>query len=221
MKLHNYFRSSASYRVRIALAAKGLAYDYQPVHLVKGEQKAPAHAAISPDRLVPVLEVDGEFLTESMAIIEYLDELHPTPPLLPSDALGRAQVRALAQMVACEMHPPTNLRVLKYLVHELAQDEDHKTAWYRHWCRGGLEAFERQLQALAESRARRGLAPSVYCYGDSLTLADCCLLPQIYNAQRFAVPLDGLPLTMAAYEAGLATPAAQKAHPSACPDSQP
>lgn len=221
MKLHNYFRSSASYRVRIALATKGLAYDYLPVHLVKGEQKAPAHAAISPDRLVPVLEVDGEFLTESMAIIEYLDELHPTPPLLPADALGRAQVRALAQMVACEMHPPTNLRVLKYLTNELAQDDEHKSAWYHHWCRGGLEAFERQLQALAESRARRGLAPSIYCYGDSLTLADCCLLPQIYNAQRFAVPLDGLPLTMAAHEAGLATPAAQKAHPSACPDSQP
>jgi len=221
MKLHNYFRSSASYRVRIALAAKGLAYDYIPVHLVKGEQKAPAHAAISPDRVVPVLEVDGEFLTESMAIIEYLDELHPMPPLLPADALGRAQVRALAQMVACEMHPPTNLRVLKYLTNELAQDDEHKSAWYHHWCRGGLESFERQLQALAESRARRGLAPSIYCYGDSLTLADCCLLPQIYNAQRFAVPLDGLPLTMAAHEAGLATPAAQKAHPSACPDSQP
>lgn len=221
MKLHNYFRSSASYRVRIALAVKGLAYDYLPVHLVKGEQKAAAHAAISPDCLVPVLEVGGEFLTQSMAIIEYLDEQHPTPPLLPADALGRAQVRALAQLVACEMHPPTNLRVLKYLVGELHQDEAAKNAWYHHWCRSGLEAFERQLHTVAESRARRGLAPSVFCYGDSLTLADCCLLPQIYNAQRFNVPLDGLPLTMAAFEAALQTPAAQQAHPSACPDVQP
>ena len=222
MKLYNYFRSSASFRVRIALNLKGLAYEYVPVHIAKGDHKREPYATLAADTLVPMLETDdGARLSQSMAIIEYLDELHPTPPLLPADALGRAQVRALAQMVACEMHPPTNLRVLKYLTNELAQDDEHKSAWYHHWCRGGLEAFERQLQALAESRARRGLAPSIYCYGDSLTLADCCLLPQIYNAQRFAVPLDGLPLTMAAHEAGLATPAAQKAHPSACPDSQP
>jgi len=218
MKLHNYFRSSASYRVRIALELKGLRYDYLPVHLAKGEQRAPAHAAISADRLVPVLEVDGELLPQSMAIIEYLDETHPAPPLLPSQPMARAQVRALAQQIACEVHPITNLRVLKFLTNELQHDEAGKNAWYQHWCRQGLEAFERQLDLLAPSRERAGLPASVFCYGDAPTLADCCIVPQIFNAQRFQVPLDGLPRTMAAVEACASLPAFQKAHPSQCPD---
>jgi maleylacetoacetate isomerase/maleylpyruvate isomerase len=142
MKLYNYFRSSASFRVRIALELKGLGYDYVPVHLVKGEHKQPAYGAVSPTLLVPALVTDeGEKLGQSMAIIEYLDETHPEPPLLPSDAAGRAHVRALAQLIACEIHPLNNLRVLKYLVRELKVQEEDKNTWYRHWVRDGLEAY--------------------------------------------------------------------------------
>ena len=209
MKLHNYFRSSASFRVRIALELKGLGYEYIPVHLAKGEHRKAPYAALSANTLVPLLEVDGEKLSQSMAIIEYLDEKHPAPALLPADALGRAKVRALAQSIACEIHPLNNLRVLKYLVKELKVGEEAKNTWYRHWCREGLEAFERQLGQLPASS---------YCYGDTPTLADCCLVPQIFNAQRFNVSLDGLPRTMQAFEACMALPAFQKAQPSACPD---
>ncbi|WP_019700957.1 maleylacetoacetate isomerase [Paracidovorax oryzae] len=153
MKLFNYFRSSASYRVRIALALKGLPYEYVPVHLVRAEHREPGYADRVGDALVPALELgDGSTLVQSMAIIEYLDEMHPQPPLLPADALGRAHVRALAQMVACEIHPVNNLRVLRYLTQTLGHDEAEKTAWYRHWARGGLEAFERQLGLLARAR---------------------------------------------------------------------
>ena len=221
MKLYSYFRSSASYRVRIALQLKGLEPDYIPVHLVRREQLLPEHTALSPDGLVPVLEVGGDILTQSMAIIEYLDETHPSPPLLPAEPLARAHVRALAQMVACEMHPPNNLRVLNYLVQTLKVDEAGKNAWYSHWARSGLEAFERQLVLLAQQRAAQGLAPSVYCWGAAPTLADCCLVPHVFNCQRFNVPLQGLPLTMAAFAACMALPALQQAQPSACPDYQP
>lgn len=221
MQLYNYFRSSASFRVRIALQVKGLDYDYLPVHLVKGEHKAPAYASRVGDALVPTLVTDeGAALTQSMAIIEYLDETHPTPALLPATPLARARVRALAQMVACEIHPINNLRVLKYLVHELHVEEDAKNAWYRHWVRSGLEAFERQLALLAQERAAQGMAPSVLCWGDTPTLADCCLVPQIFNGQRFNVSLDQLPLTMDAFEACMALPAFQRAQPSACPDAE-
>ena len=211
MKLHSYFRSSASFRVRIALELKGLSYDYIPVHIARGDHRKEPYAALSADNLVPLLEVDGERLSQSMAIIEYLDEKHPEPALLPADALGRARVRALAQSIACEIHPLNNLRVLKYLVRELKVEEEAKNTWYRHCCREGLEAFERQL-------AQR--PAFTYCYGNTPTLADCCLVPQIFNAERFNVNLDGLPRTMAAHEACMALPAFQKAQPSACPDSQ-
>jgi maleylacetoacetate isomerase len=208
MILHNYFRSSASFRVRIALALKGLPYDYVSVHLAKGDHKLAAYADKSADGLVPLLEVNengrGESLSQSMAIIEYLDETHANSPLMPKDALGRAKVRALAQSISCEIHPLNNLRVLKYLVKELKQDEATKTAWYVHWCREGLEAF--------------GQAASVYCYGSTPTLADCCLVPQIFNAQRFNVPFDGLPLTMAVFDACMKLDAFQAAQPSKCPD---
>ncbi|MEO6322730.1 MAG: maleylacetoacetate isomerase, partial [Polaromonas sp.] len=162
MKLHSYFRSSASFRVRIALELKGLSYDYIPVHIARGDHKKEPYAALSADNLVPLLEVDGERLSQSMAIIEYLDEKHPEPALLPADALGRARVRALAQSIACEIHPLNNLRVLKYLVRELKVEEEAKKTWYRHWCREGLEAFERQLAQLPVS---------IYCYGNTPTLA--------------------------------------------------
>lgn len=220
MQLHNYFRSSASFRVRIALQLKGLPYDYVPVHLVKGEHQAPAFASRIGDALVPALVTDaGDVLTQSLAIIEYLEDTHPTPALLPADPLARARVRALAQMVACEIHPLNNLRVLKYLVRELGASEDAKTAWYRHWVRQGLEAFERQLALNEQARAAQGLPASLYCWGDSPTLADCCLVPQIFNAQRFAVPLEGLTRVQAAFDRAMALPAFQAAQPSACPDS--
>ncbi len=221
MKLHNYFRSSASYRVRIALNAKGLPYDYVPVHLVKGEHRAPGYASHVGDTLVPALDTDdGQWLTQSLAIIEWLDETHPAPSLLPGNPLARARIRALALAVACEIAPINNLRVLGYVKNELGQTEEAKTQWYHHWCRTGLEAFERQLVLLAQERQAAGLAASSFCWGDSLTMADCALVPQIFNAQRFNVNLEGLPLTMAAYNAALATDAVQQAQPSACPDAQ-
>jgi maleylacetoacetate isomerase len=209
MKLYNYFRSSASFRVRIALALKGLPYDYISVHLAKGEHKKPEYAALAADGLVPLLDTGEDKLSQSMAIIEYLDETHPEPALLPRDALGRAKVRALSQSIACEIHPLNNLRVLKYLVNDLKVSEEAKNTWYVHWCRSGLEAFERQL----------ALRPaSTYCYGNTPTLADCCLVPQIFNAQRFNTPLNGLPRTMAAFDACMNLEAFQKAGPKNCPD---
>jgi maleylacetoacetate isomerase len=212
MKLYNYFRSSASFRVRIALELKGLAYDYVPVHLARGDHKLPAYAAVSPTALVPTLEMDnGERLGQSMAIIEYLDETHPEPALLPADALGRARVRALAQLVACEIHPLNNLRVLKYLTRELKVEEEAKNTWYRHWVREGLQAYERELALLPAS---------TYSYGDTPTLADCCLVPQIFNGQRFNADFRGLPRTMAAFEACMKLPAFQRAQPSSCPDNE-
>jgi maleylacetoacetate isomerase len=212
MKLYNYFRSSASFRVRIALELKGLAYEYVPVHLARGDHRLPAYAAVSPSALVPTLEMDdGQRLGQSMAIIEYLDETHPEPALLPADALGRARVRALAQLVACEIHPLNNLRVLKYLTRELKVEEDAKNTWYRHWVREGLQAYERELALLPAS---------TYSYGETPSLADCCLVPQIFNGQRFNADFSGLPRTMAAFDACMKLPAFQRAQPSSCPDNE-
>ena len=212
MKLHNYFRSSASFRVRIALALKGLSYEYHAVHLAKGEQLQDAFTQLNSDALVPMLEIDGLRLTQSMAIMEYLDETHPTPALLPQDAAGRARVRALSQAIACEIHPINNLRILKYLSGTLKLDEDTKNTWYRHWVSLGLQAFEKQL---AHSPA------GAFCHGDTPGMADCVLVPQIFNAQRFKVELGGFTRTMAVFEACMALPAFQQAQPSACPDFEP
>ncbi len=212
MKLHNYFRSSASFRVRIALALKGLNYEYHAVHLAKGEQFQDAFTQLNSDALVPMLDIDGLRLTQSMAIIEYLDETHPTPALLPKDAAGRARVRALSQAIACEIHPINNLRILKYLSGTLKLDEDTKNTWYRHWVSLGLQAFEKQL---AHSPA------GAFCHGDTPSMADCVLVPQIFNAQRFKVELGGFTRTMAVFEACMALPAFQQAQPSACPDFEP
>ncbi len=211
MKLYNYFRSSASFRVRIALNLKGLDFDYIPVHIARGDHKTGPFSAISPDMLVPLLEDDGERLTQSMAIIEYLDEVHPEPALLPNDPVGRAKVRALSESIACEIHPLNNLRVLKYLVRELKLDDGAKNAWYRHWVREGMLAFERQLALLPAS---------TYCYGDTPTMADCCLVPQVFNGQRFDCDFSGLPRTMAAFEACMQLEAFQRAQPSQCPDAE-
>lgn len=209
MKLYNYFRSSASFRVRIALALKGLDYAYLPVHLAKGEHLQPAFAEQAPDRLVPHLVVDGHDLTQSMAIMEYLDETHLEPAILPRDPLGRARVRALAQSIACEIHPLNNLRVLKYLKSPLGLSDEVRDTWYRHWVRTGLETFE---TALASPQTGR------FCHGDTPTMADCCLVPQIFNGQRFAVDFSGLNRTMAIFEHCMAHPAFQAAEPKACPD---
>ena len=209
MKLFNYFRSSASFRVRIALALKGLDYEYVPVHLVKREHLEESYAAVSASRLVPLLQDGDASITQSLAIMEYLEETHPQPPLLPADAVGRARVRALALDIACEIHPLNNLRVLRYLVHDMKVSEDDKDRWYRHWVETGLEVVERQLAAM----------PSRYCHGDSPTLADCSLVPQIFNAQRFNCRLDHLPNVMRVHEACMQLDAFAKTQPSACPDA--
>ncbi len=209
MELYNYFRSSASYRVRIALALKGLHYDYKAVHLAKGEQMAESYAAVSATRLVPLLR-DGEHtVTQSLAIIEYLEETHPEPPLLPADAPGRARVRALALDVACEIHPLNNLRVLRYLTGALKVAEQDKDRWYRHWVETGLEAVERQLVA----------SPGRYCHGETPTLADCVLVPQIFNAQRFDCRTDHVPQVMRVFDACMRLDAFDKTRPEACPDA--
>lgn len=209
MRLYNYFRSSASFRVRIALALKQLPYEYVAVHLARGDHRLAAYADLAADGLVPLLEDGAIRLSQSMAIIEYLDETHPASALLPSDALARARVRALAQSIACEIHPLNNLRVLKYLARELKLEEDAKTRWYRHWVRQGLESFERQLAQHSASR---------FCWGDTPTLADCCLVPQIFNGQRFDCDFTALPRTMAVFDACMQLAAFQSAQPSACPD---
>jgi maleylacetoacetate isomerase/maleylpyruvate isomerase len=209
MELYNYFRSSASYRVRIALALKGLDYDYKAVHLVKGEQLAESYAAVSASRLVPLLRDGDAVLTQSLAIIEYLDETHPQPRLLPADPAGRARVRALALDIACEIHPLNNLRVLRYLTQSLKVAEEDKDRWYRHWVETGLEVVERQLAA----------QPDRYCHGDSPTLADITLVPQVFNAQRFKCRTDHLPQVMRVFEACMQLPAFEKTRPEACPDA--
>jgi maleylpyruvate isomerase len=210
LELYNYFRSSASWRVRIALALKGLPFVYHPVHLARGEQVRESYAAVSASRLVPLLR-DGDLrLTQSLAIMEYLEETHPQPPLLPADAAGRARVRALALDIACEIHPLNNLRVLRYLVDDLKLSEDDRQRWYRHWVETGLEVVERQL---AESPAR-------HCHGDTPTLADAVLVPQVVNAQRFACRLDHVPHVMRVFETCMQLEAFALTHPSRCPDAE-
>ena len=211
MELYNYFRSSASYRVRIALALKGLDYDYIPVHLLKNEQLAADFAEFAPARLVPVLKDGDQFLTQSIAIIEYLEETHPQPPLLPGNAFQRARIRALAQDVACEIHPINNLRVLRYLVRDLKVSEDDKNRWYRHWVETGLEVVERQLAA-SPGTGR-------FCVGATPTLADCVLVPQIHNAQRMECRLDQVPTVMRVFGECMQLDAFAKTQPSACPDA--
>jgi maleylacetoacetate isomerase len=221
MKLHSYFRSSAAYRVRIALHLLDLPFDYVPVHLLRGEQREPGYVARAGDALVPALELDdGTLLAQSMAIIEYLQDTHPGAGLLPGDALGRAQVRALAQMIACDIHPLNNLRVLKYLVGPLGVSDDAKAEWYRHWAGSGLDAVERRLGLLADERRAAGLPESIHCWGDTPGLADCCLVPQVFNARRFGLTLDALPRIAAILERCEALPAFALAHPDACPDHQ-
>ncbi|HET7539155.1 MAG TPA: maleylacetoacetate isomerase [Polyangiaceae bacterium] len=214
MKLHNYFRSSASYRVRIALNLKKLPFEYHSVHLNRGggEQFSPAFRELNPLALVPVLEDGEERITQSLAIIEYLDEVYPEPPLLPRSPAERARVRALALSVACEIHPLNNLRVLNYLNRELAQSSDVRTRWYQHWVELGLGALESQLAHGPRSR---------FCHGDTPGLADCCLIPQLFNARRFNCELSSYPTLLAIEENCLALSAFRDAAPEHQVDAEP
>jgi maleylacetoacetate isomerase len=213
--LYGYWRSSAAYRVRIALNLKGLAYETRPVHLVRegGEQHAPDYLALNPQELVPSLVENGEVFTQSMAIMEYLDETRPTSPLLPADPAGRARVRALAQVVACDLHPLGNLRVLQHLVTQFGADEAAKGVWSRHWIGEGLRALEIMLVG--------NVATGRFCHGDTPTMADACLVPQIYNAVRWKIPLDDYPTIRRINDACQALDTFQRAAPEAQPDAPP
>ena len=211
LQLYNYFRSSASYRVRIALALKGLSYEYIPVHLLKNEQLKPPFSEMNPAGLVPMLKDDEHLMTQSLAIIEYLEETRPQPALLPGDAFARARIRGLALDVACEIHPIDNLRVLRYLVHEMKVSEDDKNRWYRHWVETGLEVVERQLAGHP--------ATGRFCHGDEPTLADIVLVPQIFNAQRMDCRLDHVPTVMRVFGQCMRHAAFDTTQPSACPDA--
>ena len=214
LQLYTYFRSSASYRVRIALHLKGLPFESVPIHLLRdgGGQHSAAYQQINPAELVPALVDDGRALSQSLAIMEYLEETHPAPALLPSDALGRARVRALAQTIACEIHPLNNLRVLQYLERELKVDEDTKATWYRHWITLGFTALESMLANSPDT--------GTFCHGNTPGLADCCLVPQLANSRRFATPLEAFPTIRRIEEACLALPAFQRAAPALQPDAE-
>ncbi|MFN3657822.1 MAG: maleylacetoacetate isomerase [Pseudolabrys sp.] len=211
MKLYTYFRSSAAYRVRIALNLKGLPYEMVSVHLTKdgGQQHKPAFHAINPQERVPALELSGgEVLTQSLAIIEYLDEVQPEPALLPADALERAKVRAVAQTVACDIHPLNNLVTLQYLKRALKHEQPEIDAWYHHWVIEGFRAIEAMI------------APGPYACGAHVTLADVCLVPQVFNARRLKVPLDAFPRIVSVEAACLKLPAFDKARPENQPDAE-
>ncbi|HEX6860359.1 MAG TPA: maleylacetoacetate isomerase [Caulobacteraceae bacterium] len=208
LTLHSAWRASAPYRVRIALNLKGLAYDYAPVDLAAGRQRGDAYRAVNPQMLVPTLEVDGRRLTQSLAIIEWLDETHPEPPLLPKDAFGRATVRAMAEIVACDIHPVNNLRILKALA-AIGQDEPARNAWVARWITEGFDALEAMI-------AEHGRG---WSFGDAPGLADCCLVPQVYNAQRFGVDLGPWPAISGVFDAAVQHPAIAAAHPNLQPDA--
>jgi maleylacetoacetate isomerase len=214
MKLYDYFRSSAAYRVRIALNLKDVKLaDRTFVHLRMGNQRAQDYLALNPQGLVPALELDdGRVLTQSLAIIEYLDETHPSPPLLPKDAAGRARVRAIALGIACEIHPLNNLRVLNYLTGTLGATDAQRNGWYKYWIDVGFEALERQLE--------RDDDTGTFCHGESPTLADVCLVPQLANARRFKVDVSPYPTLTRVEAACNALPAFAQAAPSQQPDAE-
>jgi maleylpyruvate isomerase len=213
IRLYSYFRSSASYRVRIALQLKGQAYETIPVHLLNhgGEQFAPAFSILNPQSLVPVMAVDEHHLTQSLAMLEYLEERFPEPPLLPAGLVERAHVREIALAIACDIHPLNNLRVLRMLKQELGLSDEVKQRWIVHWIELGFAALETTLAASVQ-RGR-------FCYGDTPTMADCCLVPQIFNARRFEVDMTPYPTLVAIEQACQTLPAFQQAAPGAQPDA--
>ncbi|HWV03019.1 maleylacetoacetate isomerase [Ralstonia sp.] len=211
IKLYNYFRSSASFRVRIALEVKGLPYDYAPVHLLKGEQLAPDFVKLNPDALVPVLCDGNDVLNQSLAIVEYLEETHPEPTLLPGSPSNRAHIRAIALAIACEIHPLNNPRVLKYLKNTFNVEEEARNDWYRHWVKLGFAALEARLSASPLTGA--------YCVGDTPTLADVCLVPQVFNGKRFDVAVEDYPTLARIFEHCMAQEGFQRAAPGVQPDA--
>jgi len=211
MKLYTYFRSSAAFRVRIALNLKGLAYEPTFVHLAKGEHRAPAYGEVNPQALLPTLEDGGRLLTQSLAILEYLEETHPVPPLLPKNPFERARVRSLAMLVACEVHPVNNLRVLQHLKRALGQSEEQVNAWYRHWIGDGLAKLEADL-----ARPDTG----IYCHGNLPSIADCCLVPQVFNAQRYQCDTSPYPTVMRVFAACMKLDAFDLAQPAKQPDAE-
>ena len=215
MQIYTYFRSSASYRVRIAMNLKGLSYDPEFIHMPTGKHNEAAYAAVNPARLVPALIDDGHLLTQSLAIIEYLDETHPAVPMLPKTPLERARVRALSMLIACEIHPINNLRVLKYLSGTLKVTEDQKNVWYRHWVEDGLAKLEAMLTT-GESSAQTGK----FCHGDTPGMADCCLVPQIANGQRFNCNFDHVPTVMRIWDECNKLEAFKKAGWQSQPDAE-
>lgn len=212
MLLYTYFRSSAAFRVRIALNLKGQTYESSAISLPKGAHRQDAFGAINPQKLVPALVADDQLLTQSLAIIEYLDEKYPEPPLLPKDLLGRARVRSLSLLIACEIHPLNNLRVLQHLKRTLGQDEAGINAWYRHWIAEGLARFEADLASVPGT--------GTFCHGGTPTIADCCLVPQIFNAQRYECDLEPYPVTMRVFEACMKLEAFDLAQPMKQPDAE-
>lgn len=212
MDLFGYFRSSAAYRVRIGMAIKGLSFQSHAVHLLRdgGEQHQPAYRARNPQGLVPTFEHGDVRITQSLAILEYLDELHPSPPLLPADAIGRARARQIALTIACDIHPLNNPRVLKVLTNEFGASADGRQAWIMHWIVEGFAALEVQLAA---DKTR-------FCVGDAPGLADCCLIPQIFNARRFNIDMSPYPRLVAIDAACNALPPFHAAHPSRQPDAE-
>lgn len=212
MRLYTYFRSSAAFRVRIALNLKRIAYEPRHVHLPKGEHREPSYTELNPQALLPTLEVDGMRLNQSLAIIEYLEETRPEPALLPKDAPGRARVRSLSLLVACEIHPLNNLRALHYLRRQLGQNEEQIAAWYRHWIADGLAKLEAELSASRETGR--------YCHGDAPSMADCCLVPQIFNARRYESDLKPYPTAMRIFDACMRIDAFDRAQPSSQPDAE-
>ena len=211
MKLYTYFRSSAAYRVRIALNLKQLSYESIPKALLKREHRSPEYLALNSQGLIPALDVDGIVLPQSLAIIEYLNERYPEPPLLPSGLIERAQVRASASAIACDIHPLNNLRVLNYLRQQFAQTDDGVNTWYRHWVDEGFKGLEAQLTRLS--------ADGNYSHADALSLADVCLVPQVYNARRFQVDLEPYPTITAIATHLESLPAFAAARPEVQPDA--
>jgi maleylacetoacetate isomerase len=210
MKLFGFFRSSAAFRVRIALNLKGLAWEDSFIHLRRGDQRHDDYLAVNPQGLVPALEIDGRTLIQSIAIIEYLDETHPQPPLLPREPLGRARVRALTEIVACDIHPIDNLRVLRYLSRPLGHDQAAIETWFNYWIAAGFAAFERLLA----SDPRTG----AFCDGDAPSLADVALIPQVVNSERYRLDMSPYPMISRIYENCMRIDAFIKAHPNNQPD---
>lgn len=212
MKLYGFFRSSAAFRVRIALNLKGLSYDQHAIHLRRNDQAKPDYRSVNPQGLVPALEIDGETLIQSLAIIEYLDETHPEPPLLPAAPADRARVRALADIVACDIHPINNLRVLRYLIHTYGKSESDIGVWYNHWIDDGFQALEKLLAADPRTGS--------FCHGDRPGVADIALVPQVVNAERYELDISPYPTISRIFAACQKLPAFAAAHPDNQPDHE-